>query len=440
MACAALRDNGRYVKSGCGAAAALLLLLLPAPPLARAETVPGTAGARDGALAVAADGTPSVAYVDAAGTVEVATRSAAGWTSAPAGVPAGTLVGFDGAALLVESDDSTQIWLAVGGHATRVAAAPRGGLLGLPGLARTVDGGYVVAYSVLRPGGRSSLLLARRAPGGAVGTQTVVAGYPRTLHPPGAAPVVLPDGEVRVVEASDGETLVWYRTRKHGWTGRLLYANALGRADGLVRAVAPPRAGVWCAWTELFDGYGESHVLVALRREHTVTGILSRHAFVVELTADLEVAANDYVQLPGDRSVLAGEILSPAGPPLELGGELLGYAADRGGRQYLLRDAAGLEWFRAAAPPAERVTLAAAPDPKGILLSGRVEGAAPGGTVELWHEGPTGASLAAVLPLAPDGSFSTVDAPAGSPETFRAVYRDPAGGLPVASLVRGVFG
>lgn len=444
MRIGSVHESRRYVKLATGAVTAVLSLAAPA--LAHAELVPGTPGARDGLLAVAPDGTPQVAYVDAADTgVAVATRAAAGgWSSQQVPVPPGTLLGFDGHALLVESEDGTKLWLALAGdagwHATRVATAPKGALLGLAGLATTAAGGHVVAYAVLHRDQSSTLRLVRQAPGGRLTTETVVAGFPKTQSPPSATPVVMPSGRIRVVESSDGQVVEWSHD-PGGWGGQLLYMNAIGVAGGPTAAVAPPRAGVWSAWTELFDGYGESHVVVALRRERTYTAILSRHAFVVGITPDLEVAADDYVELPGNRLAFAGEILGLSGPPLELDGDLLGYAPDRGGRQYLLLDAGGLEWFRAAAPPVTRVTLTAGPDPAGIRLSGRVTPAPPGGgSVELWHETPAGPSLAATVPLAPDGSFTAVDAPTGAALTYRAVYRDPGSGLPVASLVRDVFG
>jgi hypothetical protein len=406
--------------------------------------VPGTQGAHDGLLAVAPDGTPRVAYVDAADTVAVATRGAGGaWSSQPVAVPAGTLLGFDGSALLVEAADGSRLWLVLAGagggwQARLIAKAPAGGVLGIGGLATTASGGHVVAYTSLKPKDRSALVLVRQS-GSHVTSETVVAGFPRTLEPPGAAPVVLPSGRVRVVEAADGETIEWYRG-PHGWTGQFLYANTIGTSAGVTAAVAPPKAGVWSAWTELFEGYDESHVIVALRRERTYTAILSQHAFVVGLTPDLEVAADDYVSLPGNRLAYAGEVLSLAGAPLELDGDLFGYAPDGGGRQYLLLDAGGFEWFRTAGPPAERVTIAASPDPQGIRLSGRVSGAPAGGSVELWRETATGSVLAATVPLAADGSYTTVDAPNGTPTAYRAVYRDPASGLPVAALDREVLG
>ena len=429
-----------YGKPALATAAVALSLAVPA--LARAEPVPETLGARDGALAPAADGTPQVAYVDAADRVNVATRGADGtWQSEPVPVPAGTLVGFEPGTLLLESDDSTHLWLAQkrsdGWHTLVVAAAPNGALLGLAGLAvssRTA----AVAYTILTPDEKSTLRLT--IVGAARRDVTIVKGFPKARHPPSAVPVFLPGGSVRVIESSDGEVLEWYATKKPGWAGQYLYANSAGEAGGLTRAVAPPRAGVWSAWTELFDAFGESHVIVALRRERTFTAILSSHAFVVQLTADLEVAADDYVELPGHRLAYAGEVLSPGVSPLELAGDLMGYASERGGRQYLLRDAGGLEWFRTASPPAARVSISASADPRGIRLAGRVTGAVPGSSVELWGETPAGPALRATLPLAADGSFTTVDAPNGMPLTFRAVYRDPASGLPIAALVHGVFG
>lgn len=437
-----MHENRRYVKLASGLAA--VLLSLAAPALARAETIPGTQQARDALLAVGPDGTPHVAYVTAADTVAVAARAADGtWSAQPVAVPAGTLLGFDGTALLVEASDGSKLWLALAGadgawQTRRIATAPRGGVLGLGGLATTATGGHVVAYASLRPPDRSSLVLVRQS-GTRVTTKTLVAGFPRTLDPPGAAPVVLPSGRVDVVETADGETIQWY-FGPQGWTGQFLYANALGTNGGVTAAVAPPRAGVWTAWTELFSSYGESHVIVALHREQTYTAILSHHAFVVTLTPQLEVAADDYVSLPGNRLAYAGEVLGIAGPPLELAGDLYGYAPDGDGRQYLLLDAGGLEWFRTAAPPPERVTISAAPDPAGIRLSGRVTGAVPGGSVELWKETPSGPVHADTLPLAPDGSDTVVDAPTGTPVVYRAIYRDPASGLPIAALDREVLG
>ena len=57
---------------------AVLFLALTLPSLARAELVPGSAGATDSLLAVGADGLPRVAFVAADGSIVFAARSAEG--------------------------------------------------------------------------------------------------------------------------------------------------------------------------------------------------------------------------------------------------------------------------------------------------------------------------------------------------------------------------
>jgi hypothetical protein len=74
------------------------------------------------------------------------------------------------------------------------------------------------------------------------------------------------------------------------------------------------------------------------------------------------------------------------------------------------------------------------------VLSGRVEGAAPGGSVELWRETQAGPQLLTTLPIAADGSFSTSDLPDARPLTYRAIYRDPQSALPLSALVRTLVG
>src|SRR4051812_17981484 len=157
-----VHGSGRYVK--LASAGAAVFLSLAAPGLARAETVPGTLGARDSALSVQADGTAEGAYVDAADRVDVATRAnAGGWQSEPVSVETGTLLGFEAGRLLVESNDSTRLWLAQrratgGWQAIPIATAPKGALLGLAGLA--VSGPTAaVAYTVLMPDQKSTLKL-----------------------------------------------------------------------------------------------------------------------------------------------------------------------------------------------------------------------------------------------------------------------------------------
>jgi len=257
---------------------------------------------------------------------------------------------------------------------------------------------------------------------------------------------VLPGGAVRVLEAYASSTIEWSRTRNHrDWAGQFVYASAMGTPAGVVRAAAPAGGGVWSAWTELFPTFAESQLLLTLHLAGEQTTILHRHAFLVSLVLEgagpPSVGAVDYVNLPAGRRVDAGLVLDPSGGSLELAGDLKGYAADAaGGRQYLLLGPDGLSWYRTAAPPAAHVELAAAVSGASFALSGRVAGAAPGGSVEVWRETQAGSELAGTLPLAADGTFATSDLPPVRPLVYRAVYRDPASGLPLAALVRTVLG
>ena len=72
----------------------------------------------------------------------------------------------------------------------------------------------------------------------------------------------------------------------------------------------------------------------------------------------------------------------------------------------------------------------------GVQLSGKVSGAVDG-TVTVYREVPGSQRvIAGVAPIAADGSFALVDLPAVRPVFYRAVYRDPASGIPYASLLR----
>jgi hypothetical protein len=211
---------------------------------------------------------------------------------------------------------------------------------------------------------------------------------------------------------------------------------------GIVRAAADPAGGVWSSWTELFPTFDESHLVLSQNFNGQHTTILSRHAFLVALAlpaAGPEIAADDYVDLEGARTVYAGLVLDTQGHTVELAGNLEGYAiGPSGARNYLLLDAAGSAWYRAPTPPTASVELSAAVSAAAFSLSGRVTGAS-GGTVEIWRETQTGAELVTTLPLAADGTFALTDTPPQRPLTYRAVYRD-ANGLPLSSLVRSVLG
>jgi hypothetical protein len=316
--------------------------------------------------------------------------------------------------------------------------------LGFGGLALGRDGRPVVAYAYLLQSRKTFLRLVHEDPSGRLlGEAVTRKGFPPSSELPSVTPVVLQGGAVRIVEAYSGATIEWSRTKNHkDWSGQFLYANSLAMPGGVVRAAADPAGGIWSSWTELFPTYDESHVVLSQHVNGEQTAILSRHAFLVGLALPAsgpEVAADDYVDLEGARTVYAGLVLDLQGRTVELAGDLEGYGVDpSGARQYLLLDAAGSEWYRSPTPPVATVELSAAVSGAAFLLSGRVTGV-DGGSVEIWRETQAGPELVTTLPLAADGTFALTDTPPQRPLTYRAVYRD-ANGLPLSSLVRSVLG
>jgi hypothetical protein len=434
---------------------AALFLALTLPSLAHAELVPGSAAAEDSLLAVGADGLPRVAFVASDGTIVLAVRAAGGsWAEQTVPAPAGsrTLVGFElapaGAVLLVETTDGSRLSLAeqrpAGWQIRTIATAPRKGTLGIAGLAVGRNGRPFVAYASRLQTRKTFLRLVHEdASGRLIGEAVTRKGFPPSSGLPTVAPVVLPSGAVRIVEAFSGAAIEWSRTKGgKDWVGQFLYANTFGTAGGIVRAAADPAGGVWSSWTELFPTFGESHLVLAQNFNGQHTTVLSRHAFLVALALPAtgpEIAADDYVDLEGARTVYAGLVLDTQGHTVELAGSLEGYAIDSSGaRHYLVLDAAGCEWYRSPTPPSAGVELSAAVSGATFALSGRVTGA-QGGTVEVWRETQTGSELLATLPLAADGTFALTDTPSQRPLTYRAVYRD-ANGLPLSSLLRSVLG
>ena len=302
---------------------------------------------------------------------------------------------------------------------------PRGASLGLAGLALDAGGRPVVAYALRLADRKTFLRLVRPDARGRFVTRAVTkGGFPQSDTIPSASPVVLPGGGVRVVAAAARSAIEW-APKGESWEGQVLYANSLGTPAGPVGA-----AGPYSAWTELFPEFGESQVLLTLHSGGEQTAVLHRHAFVVALAlgpAGAEVAANDYVELGA--VAYAGLVVDAAGGTLELGGKLAGYAIEpAGAREFLLRGADGLEWYRTSSLPAVRVTLQAS----ATVLAGSVSGAS-GGSVELYR----GDELVATAPLAADGSFSVAaNAPDAGPFVYRAVYRDALSGLPFGALLR----
>ncbi len=439
------------------ALAVVLCSSLTLPSLAHAELIPGSPGVTDAQLAVGSDGLPRVAFTTPAGSIVFAARSADGsWaeqavpglTGAPALVD--LEVGPSGAVLLAQATAGGRLTLAeqrpAGWLVRTVASSPRTGSLGFGGLALDRDGRPVIAYASVLRTRQTSLRLVRESTSGRLAGETVThKGFPPSVVPPAVTPVVLPNGAIRVVEACSGSTIEWSRTRNgKAWTGQFLYANAIASPGGIARAFAPEAGGVWSAVTELFPRYGESQLVLTQNLAGQHVTILDHHAFLVGLARSAtgpEVAADDYVDLGGARTVYAGLVLDTQGGTVELDGNLESYAVDSSGaRHYLLLDQAGLEWYRAATPPLARVAVSVAVSGGTFTLTGTLSGtSSTAGAVEIWRETEAGPELAATVPLAPDGTFAYADTPLARPLTYRAVYRD-ANGLPLSALLRSVIG
>jgi hypothetical protein len=181
-------------------------------------------------------------------------------------------------------------------------------------------------------------------------------------------------------------------------------------------------------------------VLLTLSADTQTTATAAESGIFTSLVVDggnAEVGAYDWATL-GNTFVYAGILADANGPFSELDGRLDGYArTPSGGRQLLLSTQSGLEWFESPVRPAIRVAAAA----DGSTVSGRVDGATSG-VVGIYRETAAGRTLAGHSELAADETFSFTDTPPLSPVPFvyRAVYVDPATGIPYASLVRTPVG
>ena len=250
---------------------------------------------------------------------------------------------------------------------------------------------------------------------------------------PGAA-AVLVGRRLHVVETYTNAAIDWGPKSGGGWEGQYLYASRLGSPAGQVGAAASGRT-LWSAWTELSS---ESiSVLLTLSAETQDTTTVVDHGIFVSLFlagGQPEVGAYDWVELD-NTFVYAGLLAGTDGPFTELDGRLEGYAPAAGGkRQLLLSTGSGLEWFEAATRPSLRVSVTAD-------SSGRITGSVAGptsGIVQLYRE--PGHALVANVELGADGSFSAQDTAPTSPTLYRAVYVDPASGVPYAALLRTPVG
>ena len=433
-----MHGNRRYVKLAWIG----LLTALALPSLARAEIVAPTHG--PALLAVAADGSPRVAFVSGRDLV-LARRAAVGWTftrlgrvPGPRPVLAGLVVDARGrSSVLVEQESGAWLALARPGAKLRVVAQPRrGASFGPAGLTLDRSGRPTFAYVLRLANAKTWLRLVTLDARGRLHMHGITkGGFPASSQVPGAAPVLV-RGRLHVVETYTSAAIDWGPKQGGGWEGQLLFASLAGTPAGSVGAAADG-PNLWSSWTQLSGD--ATTVLLTLSGATQETERVVDHGIFVSLLVDggrPEVGAYDWVEL-NDAFIYAGVLADAGGVFAELDGRLFGYAAAPSGKRQLLLDTSGgLEWFEAPVRPTIRVSLSA--DSSGHV-TGRVDGAG-GGLVQLYRETGTTRTPLANVELATDGSFAYDDGAPTSPTLYRAVYVDPASSIPYASLLRTPIG
>ena len=416
-------------------------------------------GVQDGMLALGTNGTPYVVYVRGTKVVLSTRAGKDRWRSTNIGsAPAGSqvkafTVGSHGPVALVQSADGRRIFLVrrvpVGWQTIRIAGSlPAGVRLGWPGLALDKEGLPVVAYTRWNSANFNSRLLLVRvdARGKLTSKRITYEGFPQSYVPPPAKPVVVA-GRIDVIESYGYHgvvgTIEWY-PNKRTWTGLFLDAGVGDFPLGPVLALHSRTGRVYAAWTESMLAIGEAPVTLAERGRLASSELVLDRALATGLALPAsgpEVAANEWVDageldLGGDAQLWAGTVVRGK-EGIELDGWVAGFAApSRGGRDLLLGGPAGLRWFRAARELSTRVSLDASGDEgASVQLTGTVAGVSAG-RVTIYRERPGSARQAVGRPVLSGGAFSFVDNPTVRPLLYRAVYTDPATGIPYASLLR----
>jgi hypothetical protein len=303
----------------------------------------------------------------------------------------------------------------------------------------------------------SQLILAKIDARGAAHTQRITAGgWPKSYTPPPAAPVVVRNGSVHVVETygvgGAVGTIEWI-PRNRTWIGLYLSAGRGGFPIGPMFAATGRGTVVYAAWTEEFPGslYGGFPVTLATHGREITEDIVSERGVTTGLAMTRNgpaLAANEWVaadassfSLNEAATVWAGTVTGRAGS--ELDGRLAGLAAvpGSGAEDLLLSRPDGLSWFRSRGSLPVHVSLDAEQRTDGsIALSGRVQGAR-GGHVTIYRErSGTHRETAGTARIGAGGTFTLVDTARTRPTFYRAVYVDPATGIPYAKLLRDPVG
>jgi hypothetical protein len=325
--------------------------------------------------------------------------------------------------------------------------------VGWPGLTLDRAGLPVVAYTRWHSRSLySQLILTKIDAGGKPHTQRVTAGgWPKSYTPPPAAPVIVRNGSVHVVETygvSGAVGTIEWIPRSHTWIGLYLSAGRGGFPIGPMFAVPGRGSIVYAAWTEEFPGslFGGFPVTLATHGREITENIVSERGVTTGLAMTShgpELATNEWVAadnfsfaFPAPDAVWAGTVTGSGGS--ELDGRVAGLAAvpRSSAQDLLLSRPDGLWWFRSRSLPVH-VSLNAEPRDDGtVVLSGRVQGA-HGGHVTVYREhAKTRRSRVGTVKLSGGGTFTLVDTARDGPAFYRAVYVDPASGIPYAKLLR----
>jgi hypothetical protein len=433
-----MHGNRRYVKSWWIGLAAALALASPA----RAEVV--TDRADRGVLAVAADGTPYVAYT-VGRDLRLALRYRGRWVEYRAGRLPGadaTLAGIKVGerprrvvSVLAEDRQGRWISLARGSAITSIARAAPGSNLGPAGLTLDAADRPAVAYAVQRPSGETFLRLVTFDRGVKPRTRAITQkGFPSSALPPAAAPVLV-RGRLHVVETYTSAAIDWGPTSGGGWKGQYLFTSALGSPQGRVGA-AFLSSTLWSSWTQTGLETGDISVVLTSSSGTQETSTLT-HGIFVSLTGARapEVGANDWVDLADDWPVYAGLVIQgPRNAAWQLDGRLEAFVVGLKGSHHLLLSREGaLEWFRAPSLPA--VEIWQGPVDAGGRMSGRIINGISGESVEIYREVPhSPRELVAKIPVGADGSFEAEGLGSDLDNLYRAVYVEPETGIPFGSL------
>src|SRR3954469_11232345 len=384
-------------------------LVITAVALAVTGSASGKLVARvpDGMIAVTPTGRPLVGFVRGQELVIVQRTSGGRWTQqrvtrvsrgsrlaafrAGAAGPVSVIIGPGDRSLTVLRRKGDR-WLKT------ALAGPLGADLsvGWPGLTLDRAGLPVVAYTRWHSRSLYSQLIVTKIDArGTLRTQRVTAGgWPKSYTPPPAAPLIVRNGSVHVVETygvgGAVGTIEWI-PRSHTWIGLFLSAGRGGFPIGPMFAVPGRGSIVYAAWTEEFPGslFGGFPVTLATHGREITEDVVSERGVTSGLAMTRtgpEVAANEWVSgndfsfsLSQPNAVWAGTVTGRGGS--ELDGRIAGLAAvpHAGAQDLLLSRPEGLSWFRSRGPLPVHVSLSAEARADGtVALSGRVQGSRGG--------------------------------------------------------------